>query len=279
MKPVASLTVALAAFTPLAAAWPSWLPAVDALVARQDSETTGGEASASQTPTATGTGSSRASTTRSSNGEETSAATTGRRATGDLNTAEVPTGSQTATRTRTTSIDDTAPQGGVVMVTPAPNSPGLNLYKIGTNVTFGWNYTNLVIKPTAIDVLASNSVANQIWTLTANMTWEEEGSYTWDTEAQATDLQAPLLTDQYTLVIHDADAEITDTAKPGYLGTASQFTFKLYKPQEYVPLSEWQCTTCSAAPPSLNSKGMPLIMSMSAATVLGFTWFVTGLSL
>lgn len=274
MKPVATLTVALAAFTPLAAAWPSWLPAVDALVARQDSETSG-EASASQTPTATGTGSSRQSSTRSSNTEETSAATTGGR---DLNTAKVPTGSQTATRSRTTSVDDTAPGGGIVMITPAPNA-GLNLYKIGSNVTFGWNYTNLVIKPTAVDVLASNSAANRIWTLTANMTYEDEASYTWDTEAQATDFQAPLLTDQYTLIVHDSDAEVTGAARPGFLATSNQFTFKLYKPQDYVPLSEWKCPTCSAAPPSLNSKGMPLIIGMSAATVLSFTWFVTGLSL
>jgi hypothetical protein len=238
------------------------------------------DAEASATPTPT-TGGSRTSTRSANDEDTTSAATTGGRQTGDLNTARVPTGSRTgtATRSRTTSIDDTAPVGGISMVTPAPTAAGLNLYKIGTNITFGWNYTNVVVNPTAIDVLASCSAAARVWTLTANMTWETEGSYTWDTQEQATDVQSPLLTEQYTLIIHDADAEVTDAARPGYLGTSSGFTFKMYKPQDYVPRNEWKCPTCSAAPPSLNSKGLPLVLAMSAATVMSFTWFVTGMAL
>lgn len=233
----------------------------------------------SAAPTSTGTGAARASTARATDEESaTTVATTGRRATTDLNTAEIPTG--TATRTRTPVIDDQAPVGGISMVTPAPTDPGTALYKIGTNVTFGWNYTNVLVNPTAIDVIASCSSAARAWTLTSNMTFESKGSYTWDTKELATDLQNPLLTDQYTLIVKDSETEVTDTPKAGYLSPNSgQFTFKMYKPQDYVPLSEWKCPTCSAAPPSLDSKVLPFVMTMSAATVLSFTWFAAGLSL
>lgn len=42
MKAVQSLALGLAVFTPLASAWPKWLPDVDALVVRQNDESSTG---------------------------------------------------------------------------------------------------------------------------------------------------------------------------------------------------------------------------------------------
>lgn len=269
MKAITHLVVALAASTQLAAAWPQWLPEKDALVVRQDDSETSAEAEASET----GESTTRRQTTTpaptqsSDEEEETGSRTSGRARQTDLNTGRVPTGSQTATRT--TTIDPNAAAGNVVMMTPAVTDPGPRLYKIGNNVTFGWNYTNLLDPPTAVNVLASVSDVSRTWTLTQNMTWETTGAFIWETEEQANDVQSPLLTEEYTLVIYDADTEETDTPSPGKLGTFNTFKFGMYIPQEYVPFDKWVCPTCSAAPPSVDSKALGFALTMSVATVLG----------
>jgi hypothetical protein len=210
--------------------------------------------------------------------------------TANLNTASIATdasgniikptgtGSSNNTKARPTEFDPRDPAGNVVMITPAATL-GTQLYKIGDFVTWGWNYTNLQATPTAINVLVSCSKASETWTLTSNMTFATIGSYTWDTNAQATAVESPLLTEQYTLIIYDADAAITDTPQAGYLGTFSQFSFGMYTPQPYTPLNEWNCATCNAAMPSIDKRAVGLALSMSTITFLSFTWFVTGLGL
>jgi hypothetical protein len=162
------------------------------------------------------------------------------------------------------------------MITPAATL-GTQLYKIGDYVTWSWNYTNLQANPTALDVLVSCSKATETWTLTTNMTFATLGSFTWDTKEQATAVQSPLLTEQYTLIILDADSSISATPVAGYLGAFSQFTFGMYTPQPYTPLNEWNCATCSAAAPSIDKTAVGFAVSMSIITLLSFTWFVTGL--
>lgn len=162
------------------------------------------------------------------------------------------------------------------MLTPAPTAQGVNLYKIGDHVTWGWNYTNLQAPPTAIDILVSCSTASETWTLTTNMTFETQGSFTWDTEQQATAVQSPLLVEEYTLIIYDAASSISATPVAGYLGTFEGFTFGMYTPQPYTPLSSWNCATCSAALSETERRALGFALSMSVITVLTFTWFVTG---
>jgi len=164
------------------------------------------------------------------------------------------------------------------MITPAITM-GTQLYRIGEYVTWAWNYTNLQANPTAVDVVVSCPKATQTWTLTSNMTFQSQGSYTWDTNAQATAVQSPLLTEQYVLIIHDSDADITAVPSAGYLGTFNQFRFGMYKSQDYQPLDQWNCATCNtnAAVPGLDKRAVGLAVSMSLVTLLSFTWFVTGL--
>jgi hypothetical protein len=168
------------------------------------------------------------------------------------------------------------PAGNVVMVTPAITM-GSQLYKIGDYVTWGWNYTNLQGPPTAIDVLVSCSKASNTWTLTQNMTFATEASYTWDTNAyQQTAIQSPLLTEEYTLLIYDAESSVSATAEAGYLAPYSGFRFGLYVPKPYTPLGEWKCVTCSAGVSDMDRRALGAALIMSVVTVLSFTWFVTG---
>ncbi|KAJ0297055.1 hypothetical protein COL5a_010770 [Colletotrichum fioriniae] len=276
MKAVQSLALGLAVFTPLASAWPKWLPDVDALVVRQNDESS--TAAATQTATAkTGATASATATAQETN--------TGGAKTTNLNTAKLPTGTETGTGTKTgtsksksTSFDDTDPAGGITMITPAATAQSINLYKIGDYVTWGWNYTNLQASPTAIDVLVSCSSMAQTWTLTQNMTFAQPASFTWDSSVQATDPSAPLRNDEYTLVIYDAESSVSATAQPGYLGVYSSFKFGMYKAQEYKPLNEWNCATCSAAS-GLDSKALGMAVGMSILTVASFTWFVAGVGM
>ncbi|ROT42775.1 hypothetical protein SODALDRAFT_375037 [Sodiomyces alkalinus F11] len=284
MKPTTTLAVCLAALTPLASAWPNWLPDVDALVVRQDNDE-------SAAPSATPEPSAEESPSPSGNEEDDAESTVGTTTTGrrvtDLNTARIPSatpsgsgspsGSDSDDRTTTTEFDPTLPAGNVVMLTPAPTDPGPKLYKIGDYVTFGWNYTDLRATPTAVDVLVSCARATATWTLTQNMTFSTKGEYTWDSREQATAVQSPLLTEEYTLIIYDADSEITATARPGYLSVFDQFKFDMYEPRPYTPLADWNCPTCSAAVPSIDRKALGFALTMSVVTVLSFTWFVTGI--
>lgn len=183
------------------------------------------------------------------------------------------TGSTTATST--VSIDDTDPVGSVVLISPATASSSA-LYRIGEYVTFSWNYTNVIATPTGVNVLASCSTASATWTLTANMTYETAQSYTWDTGA--TNAESPLLTEEYKLIIYDADSSPTDTGDAGYLGAYSGLTFGLYSGRPYTPLaSGWVCATCSGSLSDNDRRAIGFALWMAGLTIFSFTWFVTGL--
>lgn len=136
--------------------------------------------------------------------------------------------------TTTPDVDPRLPAGGVEMITPAAIA-GLQLYKVGDFVTFAWNYTSLVVPPSAIDIIASCSANNQAYTIATNQTVGPTGAVTWDTRPSAT-ASAPFLTEKYTLMIYDADKGPSATAQAGYLGTFNQLVFGMYTPQHYVPL-------------------------------------------
>ncbi|RYO87828.1 hypothetical protein DL762_004014 [Monosporascus cannonballus] len=278
------LTVAVA-LSPLASAWSNLLPDVDALVVRQDDATT----TAERTAETTRDNNSEATTTRDGDRTTTESprptddeTTTTRRGptTTNLNTGGTRTGTRSGsdssepTRTTYNPMDGA---GSVVMVTPAITD-GFQLYKIEnpTPITWVWNYTQLQGKPTAIDVKVSCSVASATWTLTQNMTFRSPATFTWDTANFQTPGQDALLTEQYTLLVHDSDSSPTDQAEPGYLAPFDGFRFGLYRKGRYEPLNEWDCVTCSAAHGDLDRKALGFAVSMSAITVLTFTWYVAG---
>lgn len=168
-------------------------------------------------------------------------------------------------------------------MTPATIIMPTPLYKIGDNVTFGWNYTDLLGTPKAIDVMISRASSTHMWTLTANMSFESAGAYEWDTNDQASnndDDDSGLSIDLYTLVIKDSESQVTDVPNPGYLGVYSGLTFGLYTGQPYTPYAKWECPgTCSAGVANIARNVVVMALSMSLVTLLSFTWFVTGLNL
>jgi hypothetical protein len=285
------LALCLSSLTPLVSAWPEWLPERDSLIVRQDDsseETSANSAeetgSSTNTDEATNTRESETSeptadpTNSSDDNGDDDATTTGR----DRNTAVPSTGSRSGSQssepTRTSFGVNDYP-GGIQMLTPDTTAVATALYKIGDYVTLGWNYTSVKAKPTAVDVLVSCSVASETWTLTANMTYETEVSFIWDTKDQANAVESPLLTEMYTLIVKDSEAEVSDRPEPGYLGSVQSFTFGLYRPLEYTPLSEWECTACNAAVGGMDAQVVRLAIVMALVTICSFTWFVTGLGL
>jgi hypothetical protein len=158
------------------------------------------------------------------------------------------------------------------------------LYKIGDYVTFSWNYTDLEITPTAVDVVISASTSSlgaSTWTLTSNMSFATDAAFTWDTESYQSKAQAnqkPLIVEMYTLYIYDAESSVTATAGPGSLTANAALTFGLYTGQAYTPLaSGWVCGTCSAALSDNERRAIGFAITMAGISVATFTWFVTGL--
>jgi hypothetical protein len=163
-------------------------------------------------------------------------------------------------------------------MTPAISS-GAQYYKIGSNVTFGWNYTSLLGTPSAVNIMATCTANQQLYTIATNQTvGNNTGVVTWDTGSyQATAVSDPLLTQTYTLIIYDAASSISATAQPGYLAAYNQYTFGMYVPQPYTDLAGWQCATCSGALGETERRALGLMVGMAVLTVLSFTWFVNGL--
>lgn len=178
------------------------------------------------------------------------------------------------------------------MVTPAVIA-GPQYYKIGDHVTFAWNYTSLSVTPSYIDVLASCSMNSQMYTITANQSVDPTGAVIWDTGNYQASATVPLLTETYTLVVMDAQLDISATAKAGYLGVSDQYTFGMYVPQPYTPLNgrtsslfdinilltsvaEFKCATCSAALSAHERQALGFVLGMGAITILSFTWFAGG---
>ncbi|KAK4153676.1 hypothetical protein C8A00DRAFT_15104 [Chaetomidium leptoderma] len=285
----AQLAVALLSLTPAvsALAWPRWLPELDALVVRQDDKSQlrpnmPPADSSSPTPTPSPSKNDDNETKKTTKSGAMEPVMTNLNTGGITQSEATGTGRMTGNSTRTsapkkTEFDPQDPVGGVVMVTPAAIA-GFQLYKIGEFVTLGWNYTNLQATPTGIDLYLKYSKVPQPWTITQNMSFADVGTYTWDTEKfQKSNVANPLLTEQYTLVIADADGGISATPEPGYLAPYAGFMFGLYEKQDYHDTGDgWQCASCSGAMSGLDNRAVGVAVTMSALTVLSFTWFVAG---
>ncbi|KAI7779876.1 hypothetical protein LA080_000291 [Diaporthe eres] len=282
----AHFTAAILSLAPVASAyaWPEWLPALDALVVRQNSDSSA--SSAAPTATASATDDPANAGNLNTAGITTASDAESASATGDASGSATGTGtdkdasstSKKSSKTTTASVNADDPAGSAVMLTPQTTITSA-LYRIGEFVTLGWNYTNVQVTPTAVDVVISCTTASESWTLTSNMTYETSGALTWDTGAfQSDSVQQPLLVEQYIMYIYDADSSISATAGPGELTAAAAMTFGLYTGQPYTPLaSGWVCATCSGAMSSSERQAIGFLFTVAAITVASFTWFVTGL--
>jgi hypothetical protein len=134
----------------------------------------------------------------------------------------------------TSALDPRLPNGGVSMISPNVRT-GSQYYKIGDWVTFAWNFTSVILTPTAVNVVASASSGNAEFTIAANLTYQDNMTVLWDT-AQYTTRQGPqLVMATYTLIIENAnEAKATGGPLAGELTSSENFLFGMYAPQAYV---------------------------------------------
>jgi len=254
--------------------WPRWLPELDSLVVRQDDNKSSKSNTQTDSHSPTNTGSGTNSVTVSKGAKQT-----GNTASGSKATAK-PTGKPTATKAHTTAFDARLPAGGVSMITPAIIS-GPQYFKVGDFVTFAFNLTSVLATPTALNIMATCTANQQLYTLAANQTTANATNVVlWDTGAyQSTALSDPLLTEKYTLLVYDADSNPSATAQAGYLAVYNQYTFGMYTPQAYTPIGEFKCATCSGALSDMERRALGMVVGVTVITVLSFTWFVGGLGI
>lgn len=168
------------------------------------------------------------------------------------------------------------------MITPNVYSSS-SYYKVGEFVTFAWNMTSLSVTPTAVDVFATCTANQNLYTLTANMTMNgSTGAVTWDTGDYQASATVPLLTETYTLIIMDAALPaISATAVYGGLPVYSGHKFGMYTKQAYSNNSNAvpTCVTCKSAAirsSSLEKQTLGFVFSMVFITIATFSMFVGG---
>ncbi|KAF2843605.1 hypothetical protein M501DRAFT_994591 [Patellaria atrata CBS 101060] len=183
-------------------------------------------------------------------------------------------GSRTGTRTfsRTKAINPLDPAGGVQLQTPGPLE-GPQYYKVGDYITFGWNYTSLSATPSYIDVMATCTVNNALYTIAANQSFETSALFVWDTKPTPSPAYVVAM---YTLLIYDSEAGTTAIPQAGYLSAFKQFSFGMYTPKPKVDWNDYHCIVCNAGVQSMERQTLTVLLGTTMVTVLSFTWFANG---
>jgi len=142
-------------------------------------------------------------------------------------------------------------------------------------VTFVWNYTDLIVTPTALNVEAYCTDGANYFTIAKNLSAHNTKAV-WDTgEYQSTaTIKLPVAT--YSLYIYDAAHARTEVASAGYLEPYNQYSFGMYTKQPYVNRTEFECPTCSGANSLIDPHALRFLIGMSMLTALSFAWFIAG---
>jgi hypothetical protein len=162
------------------------------------------------------------------------------------------------------------------LITPQPLA-GPQYYKIGTNFTFVWNYTSLSKPPAAIGIYAAvtTDLTTKTFTFAQNMSFDATQTVVFNTKNTEDAVGQVLLTADYTLIVFDAQQGPSAQPSAGQLGSWKQFTFGMYTPQPYTPLSDFQCPTClkSLGIDRTKVHAMGFVLACAAITIASFTWF------
>ncbi|KAI5117822.1 hypothetical protein M0805_003300, partial [Coniferiporia weirii] len=167
------------------------------------------------------------------------------------------------------SIPQTAAAGGLTFTQP-PQTADASFYKIASDspITFGWNFTALIVTPTHLTVSAVCENGNTYPVgPTDGIIPGTATQVIWDVYSyQQANPSQPLAVATYTLSIWD-DRGPAATIAGGYLSPNSNLRFALYTPQPYTPLaSGWTCPGCSAAEASLSAH--PALVAFFATFVI-----------
>ncbi|KAK6357793.1 hypothetical protein TWF730_007156 [Orbilia blumenaviensis] len=181
--------------------------------------------------------------------------------------------SSVTTRSRATFVDPRLPPGGVAIQTPITTS-GSQYYKIGQAITFGWNYTSLIVSPSAVNVEAFCSSNSQTYTIAQNLSIAKP-SIVWDTGSyEPRNGQPPIAMGIYTLLIYDEKSAITAIPAAGNLAPFNGFKFGMYAPKAYTPLADFDCPTCeTSSAPALDTVAIRMFVLISTLFSLSFGLF------
>lgn len=257
----ATFLVLLSTFT-AAWPWPSFFPEIDTLIVRADDDQSNKE-TASET-----------------NSSPTQTSTSGKQKSSSVSVTKVSSSAKSTKSATHTSYDQRLPPGGVTVISPKSTS-GLPIFKIGDKATFGFNFTSLSATPTALNILATCTLNEALYTIamnqTVNMTATTQQAV-WDSNGYETS-SAPLVVATYTLIVYDSDGSESDIPEAGYLSPFKSFAFGMYNRQDYSDDSGGvPCISCSGAFGSLERNALGFMFGMSIITVFTFTWFVNGLN-
>ena len=181
------------------------------------------ERTAKETGKKTDSADNTKSVTKTGDKSEASASETGTQTGKKAKSTKKADKTEKASKTSSVSIDPAGAQGAISMITPAMTSS--TYIKIGDEVTFVWNYTNLIVTPSKIDVVASNT--DGAWTIASNITCKETGSVVWNTSDEAT----PLPMESYTFIVYDSEEGPTAVPKAGHLSPYQNYPFAMYSPR------------------------------------------------
>jgi len=177
-------------------------------------------------------------------------------------------------RTRTAKVPANSPPGGVNLISPAITD-GFQVYPIGTKITWSYNYTSLIVSPTAINVEAYCERIQEYYTIAQNYSVAER-TVVWDTnEYQSTANQA-IAQATYTLFMYDSSKSRTDSPEPGKLYVYNSFQFGMYTPRGRIDWNEYKCDVCSDASSLLQSHSVRVLLGTSFLFAISFAWFVYG---
>jgi hypothetical protein len=135
------------------------------------------------------------------------------------------------------SIPQTAAAGGITITQPPQTS--VSFFKIaqGQLITFGWNFTSVLVTPTHLTVSAVCDNGNTYPVGPTNgIIPGTATSVVWDPYAyDQANPNTPLAQATYTLNVWD-DRGPGAPRRGGYMQPNSALQFALYKPQPYTPL-------------------------------------------
>ncbi|KAF8968549.1 hypothetical protein BDZ97DRAFT_1755216 [Flammula alnicola] len=143
----------------------------------------------------------------------------------------------------------TAPAGGITITKPQQTATSFFKIASGDDITFAWNFTNILATPTHLTVSAVCDNGNTYPVgPTDGIIPGTATQVVWDVYSyQVNNPGKPLAQATYTLNIWD-DRGPGAAIKPGFMQENSALQFAMYTPQSYTPIaSGWTCSACSGA--------------------------------
>lgn len=198
----------------------------------------------------------------------------------DKDQSQSGSGSRTTGRPTPTNFGPDVQPGGVNMITPSAIA-GSQLYKIDDQVTFVFNYTSLSASPNAVDVMATCTANQATYTIALNQSVEATHTIVWDTKNYISDYpnSAPLLTENYQLMIYDSNSSVSAVPKPGYLAPFKMMSFAMYTKQPYVEWKDFKCANCNSAMSAMELLTVKAMFITSATTIGSFLYFAASFGL